>query len=187
LLLIYERLRAEVMAANGMTDKAVAEYLRAGGGPRVGDMQFLMPAYVELGRFADAIESMSEGGNRLRLKSGPYAEPLVQAAMEVLRAATNKSKPPSPLPDFESALSVAYLLTNTPERMFDFMERDVKDGATRSSYGFLRAIWWPMPSSLRKTERFKALVREAGLVDYWRARGWPDLCRPVGADDFACE
>ena len=40
---------------------------------------------------------------------------------------------------------------------------------------------------VRKTERFKALVRKAGLVDYWRARGWPDLCRPMGADDFVCD
>jgi hypothetical protein len=39
---------------------------------------------------------------------------------------------------------------------------------------------------LRKTERFKALVRQFGLVDFWRARGWPDLCRPTGADDFVC-
>jgi hypothetical protein len=39
---------------------------------------------------------------------------------------------------------------------------------------------------VRKTERFKAYVRKAGLVDYWRARGWPDLCRPVGTDDFVC-
>ena len=28
---------------------------------------------------------------------------------------------------------------------------------------------------------------QAGLVDYWRARGWPDLCRPMGADDFVCD
>ena len=40
---------------------------------------------------------------------------------------------------------------------------------------------------LRKTERFKALMRDAGFVKYWRARGWPDLCHPVGADDFACQ
>ena len=40
---------------------------------------------------------------------------------------------------------------------------------------------------VRKTERFKAFVRNAGLVDYWRARGWPDLCRPMGADDFVCD
>jgi hypothetical protein len=30
-------------------------------------------------------------------------------------------------------------------------------------------------------------VREAGLVDYWKARGWPDLCRPIGANDFECD
>ena len=26
-----------------------------------------------------------------------------------------------------------------------------------------------------------------GMVDYWRARGWPDLCRSMGADDFVCD
>jgi len=25
------------------------------------------------------------------------------------------------------------------------------------------------------------------LANYWRARGWPALCRPVGADDFVCD
>ena len=30
-------------------------------------------------------------------------------------------------------------------------------------------------------------VVDAGLVDLWRERGWPDLCRPVGTDDFACD
>ena len=40
---------------------------------------------------------------------------------------------------------------------------------------------------VRKTERFKAFVRAAGLVEYWRARGWPDLCRPTTGDDFECE
>jgi len=39
---------------------------------------------------------------------------------------------------------------------------------------------------LRKTERFRAHLRNIGLVDYWRARGWPDFCKPVGANDFEC-
>jgi hypothetical protein len=26
----------------------------------------------------------------------------------------------------------------------------------------------------------------AGYVDYWRARGWPDLCHPTTGDDFVC-
>jgi hypothetical protein len=32
-----------------------------------------------------------------------------------------------------------------------------------------------------------AYLRNAGIVDYWRAKGWPDLCRPVGVDDFVCD
>jgi hypothetical protein len=48
-------------------------------------------------------------------------------------------------------------------------------------------LWLPDMAPLRKTERFKAHMRKAGLVDYWKARGWPDLCKPVGANDFVCE
>ena len=42
-------------------------------------------------------------------------------------------------------------------------------------------------SPARKTERFKPLVQDIGLVDYWRERGWGDYCRPLGDDDFVCE
>ena len=51
----------------------------------------------------------------------------------------------------------------------------------------IQMLWHPELSPLRKTERFKAFARKAGLVEYWRARGWPDLCRPMGADDFVCD
>ena len=35
--------------------------------------------------------------------------------------------------------------------------------------------------------RFKELMREAGLADYWRQSGkWADFCRPVGEDDLEC-
>jgi hypothetical protein len=30
-------------------------------------------------------------------------------------------------------------------------------------------------------------MREFGFVDLWKARGWPDLCHPIGADDFVCD
>ena len=50
----------------------------------------------------------------------------------------------------------------------------------------LPLLWHPSYAPVRKTERFKAYVRKAGLVEYWRARGWPEFCRPMGADDFVC-
>jgi hypothetical protein len=27
-------------------------------------------------------------------------------------------------------------------------------------------------------------MRKAGIVDYWRAKGWPDLCHPTTGEDF---
>jgi len=49
------------------------------------------------------------------------------------------------------------------------------------------ALWSPEASAFRKSPQFKTLVREGGILDFWRARGFPDQCRPVGQDDFACE
>ncbi len=47
-------------------------------------------------------------------------------------------------------------------------------------------IWGPVMRDMRKLPGFKDLVREMGLVDYWRTYGWGDLCKPVGKDDFEC-
>jgi hypothetical protein len=48
-------------------------------------------------------------------------------------------------------------------------------------------LWHPAYAEARKTERFKTFMRKVGIVDYWRARGWPEFCRPLGSDDFMCE
>jgi hypothetical protein len=39
---------------------------------------------------------------------------------------------------------------------------------------------------VRNTERFKTFARKAGLVEYWRAKGWPEFCHPTTGDDFVC-
>ena len=47
--------------------------------------------------------------------------------------------------------------------------------------------WLLVHSGARADPRFKELMREAGLADYWRKSGkWADFCRPVGEDDFEC-
>ncbi|MEE8294999.1 MAG: tetratricopeptide repeat protein [Sphingomonadales bacterium] len=45
---------------------------------------------------------------------------------------------------------------------------------------------FPGIENIRKTERYKALVLFLGVVDYWRERGWPNVCWPVGDFDFEC-
>jgi TolB-like protein len=55
------------------------------------------------------------------------------------------------------------------------------------SSGLTSALWYPFMTGLRSDPRFKDIVRELGLVEYWRASGnWGDYCKPVGEDDFEC-
>jgi hypothetical protein len=40
---------------------------------------------------------------------------------------------------------------------------------------------------MRRLPGFKELLRNLGLVRYWRETGnWNDFCRPVSDDDFEC-
>jgi len=183
LIPLYNQFRAEVLAANGMLDVAVRDWLAVRPDVTAG-RRLLVSAYAQLGRFSDAIDILLQsGGSRGPGRGEPLPQAQVDAAVQVLRAAANKTAPPAGLPDFEGDLAFVYAYTSTPERVLDSLENETKAG----NPFILRYVWWPMPSSVRKTERFKTLVRNAGYVDVWRVRGWPDLCRPVGAIDFACE
>jgi TolB-like protein len=49
------------------------------------------------------------------------------------------------------------------------------------------SIWRPVMKDVRRQPGFKALLKEMGVVDYWRATGdWGDFCKPLGSDDFEC-
>jgi TolB-like protein/tetratricopeptide (TPR) repeat protein len=53
--------------------------------------------------------------------------------------------------------------------------------------GAYYAPWLMVYSGARADPRFKQLMRELGLADFWRQSGkWPDFCGPVGKDDFEC-
>ena len=56
-----------------------------------------------------------------------------------------------------------------------------------SGPAFAQIMWDPLMRDARRTEAFKKLVRDLGLVGFWRTRGAPMLCHFVGADDFECD
>jgi len=53
--------------------------------------------------------------------------------------------------------------------------------------GNMETAWVPVMYKVRQLPRFKELVREIGLVDYWNEFGWPDICRPLDNGDFECD
>jgi tetratricopeptide (TPR) repeat protein len=48
-------------------------------------------------------------------------------------------------------------------------------------------IWWPNSHEFRQTPAFKTMLRNRNIDTFWRKHGWPDLCRPLGDDDFECD
>ena len=45
--------------------------------------------------------------------------------------------------------------------------------------------WIPVCGNLWEDPRFRDLLEEVGLVEYYRSKGWPDACRPEGKG-FVC-
>lgn len=48
-------------------------------------------------------------------------------------------------------------------------------------------LWAPEYSELRQMPEFRQLLSDIGLVELWKKRGWPDLCHPLGENEFECE
>jgi hypothetical protein len=44
----------------------------------------------------------------------------------------------------------------------------------------------PVARPLLADPRAKEMLIRCGFVAYWREKGWPSLCRPLGDDDFEC-
>ncbi len=62
----------------------------------------------------------------------------------------------------------------------------VKIEEIRANPSRIAAIWYPVMSEVRRLPAFKDFVTEINLVEYWRAYGWADVCRPLDEDDFEC-
>jgi hypothetical protein len=53
--------------------------------------------------------------------------------------------------------------------------------------GGLANFWVASSPETRNDPRFKQMLRDTGLVDFFVASGhWNDFCAPVGKDDFQC-
>jgi adenylate cyclase len=48
-------------------------------------------------------------------------------------------------------------------------------------------VWGPEYAAYRRSAQFHEYMRESGALDYWHEHGYPPQCRPLGAEDFACD
>ena len=77
------------------------------------------------------------------------------------------------------AVLAAYF--EAPELALEAFSREMRYTTIRFA-----TLWYPVMSDARRLPRFKTLVEQAKLVDYWRTYRWADSCEPLGPDDFEC-
>ena len=169
---------AKLMLANGQAGAAIArlESLPATNGRR---NMFLARAYASEGRFAEAADTL------LLIRTRNSAD---QKFFEDMAQLLRNAPKPIGIPQYSPAnvgeYNFVYAHTGAIERVMEYAEYQMEVGYNQD---IGNTLWFPTMAPLRKTERFKAYMRKVGLVDYWRERGWPDFCKPVGANDFACD
>jgi TolB-like protein/DNA-binding SARP family transcriptional activator len=162
---------AQALWLDGQTEAAIAiSKDDLGPGGRVD----LSRIYASLGRYQEAADVLSQA------RGGQQYLVLLPAAVPLLRSAPAKAPSPETLPRL-ARLDFIYLYIGAPERALDFFFEEYPDPIDIS------VLWHPTYATVRKMERFKTLVRQLGLIDYWRERGWPSFCRPTTGDDFVCE
>jgi TolB-like protein len=177
----YNIVTADVLHLSGQNEAAIA--LLETVPPDIGD-EFgnrnralrLAQAYAALRRYGEAADAL------LTMRSDLVSRESLEAAAQLLRAAPARA--PDGAPALEPAVDFVYVHVGAPERVMENYERDLEASLTGLG-GFVD--WAPEDAAVRKLESFKAYVRRSGLLAHWHTHGWPDLCRPVGADDFVCD
>lgn len=97
---------------------------------------------------------------------------------------------PAAIPELESALqsgpglSVFWgsILLDRADGLATYFGSNASNPAGEISY-----LWSPKLRHLLSEPEMKDFLREYGMVNLWRIRGWPDFCRPLGDDDFECD
>jgi tetratricopeptide (TPR) repeat protein len=173
---LYNARTSTLLWVNGQNDAALAMFKAL---PNLG---FIGPRgtariYATTGHYGEAADA-------LQGISATAASPAsVQEAVRLLRSGP-VSVSSTDNPRSLDRWSWVYLYVGAPEQSLQIQERMVDLGLLAGDEAI--EFWHPDYAPVRKTERFKAFARKAGLVDYWKSRGWPDLCHPTTGDDFEC-
>ena len=204
-----------VLLRNGRTAYAQKQYaiavaLESLGGRPVG---LAWHASVAQGRFAEAkeISNWQDAANRIENnldiafnERDPEALKAAIKAMSKTNVAAISLYAPV-LAEFDSPERVLSILRDVyldeklqwPRKLHDIamvaayfgdpkFALKAKGEEVRAHASRLAAVWYPVMTEVRQLPEFKKLVTELNLVEYWRAYGWADACKPLGDNDFTC-
>lgn len=79
---------------------------------------------------------------------------------------------------------VIYFLIDDADGLLDLIARRLREGdSTRVAH--MIGLAWRIPG-WAQTEKGRALLKEARIIDYWRRSGAPPQCDGQGLEDFVC-
>lgn len=172
---IYQQTTARVLVAAGQYDagiKMIEPYTLGAG------VIIYVDALAAKGQYREAADALQNAFRRNPIIPATMVDAILKLSLSAPAAA-----PPPKLPPV-AIFGFLYNYVGAPERVMDFYDDALKIGFIGP--GSIQYLWTPSLAPVRKTERFKSFMRKIGVVDYWHAKDWPDLCKPVGADDFEC-
>ena len=176
IVLIYQSGIRDLLWINGETETVISN-LVVNRSPS--DLTYLAKIYFAQGRRAEAADALSA------IPPQDYPEGMLNNAVRLLRASAPDTSYLRDGPRLARGLNFIYARLGTPERTLERFENALAVGFSPPNE--MVDLWTPIYASVRKTERFKTFVRDAGLVEYWRAKGWPEFCAPTTGDDFTCQ
>ncbi|MGE4063253.1 MAG: hypothetical protein AB7E79_07775 [Rhodospirillaceae bacterium] len=176
----YNRDFGRLLLSEGQTEAALAVFQALP--PDFNERAALLAqVYASTGKYEQAADVL------LSAPAGAFTAGAAEAGARLLKAAP-KTVLSQELPDLPRSLSFIYVHVGATDRYVEAslraLERQV-DAGYRIGFGVV--LLDAALGNVHATARFKGLAQKAGLVEYWRARGWPDFCRPIGADDFECD
>jgi TolB-like protein/tetratricopeptide (TPR) repeat protein len=176
----------EPFVNNYVADTALIYWLDKDDGTAIKMLDEFRPGRTaEIAQIHAAIGKHKEAASLLReMSAANYLPGVLEAAASLLDGAPSRTGSPGSLPRLGN-LAFVYLHVGAPERVLEFYEAALQAGYFQPIS--TTWLWHDSYAPVRKTERFKRYIRDVGLEEFFRARGWPAHCKPTSAQDFACE
>jgi Tfp pilus assembly protein PilF len=112
--------------------------------------------------------------------------PEVRPAMLGALADPNAKMPPDVQRIEQQFNEIGDLAKQVETHVYLWLRDFERVAATDDSVTTTLVVWDRYPPGWYGSAWFKQKVKRMGIVDYWRAHGFPAQCKAVGPDDFSC-